>query len=318
MTMAPRVSVVMGVFNGAQYLRDSIQSILDQEGVDLELIIVNDGSNGETREILARFAAEDSRVHVLDQCRSGLTMALTRGCEAAVGEYIARQDNGDVSLPGRLRTQMEVLDGDQDLAFASCWTEFCGPDGEFLYCGKGTGVAITPRNIISEEARNGLADGPTCHPSVMMRRRTYLNVGGYRPQFYFGQDWDLWYRLAEAGSFQMVGHVLYRARVTPDSLSGRYKALQERIAGLSYHAMLRRRQGQPEDDLLQLALKVRPPVVAPISARSMARGLYFIGEQLRRNGDERAEGYFRNSLRSSPTSVKSWLRLLQVHLKRMR
>ena len=223
----------MGVFNGAQYLRDSIQSILDQEGIDLELIIVNDGSSGETREILARFAAKDSRV----QCSGSVSLGLDHGPHKG----LSRRPSVSTS-PDRIMATYRFPDGClRKWGFSMAirtwhshpvWTEFCGPDGEFLYCGKGTGVAITPRNIISEEAPNGLADGPTCHPSVMMRRSTYLNVGGYRPQFYFGQDWDLWYRLAEAGGFQMVEQVLYRARVTPNSLSGRYKALQERIAGL--------------------------------------------------------------------------------------
>ncbi len=306
----------MGVYNGARYLRESIRSVLDQQGIDFEFIIVNDGSEDETEEILLDYAAQDRRLRVLNQSRLGLTKALIRGCEHACGEFIARQDNGDSSLPGRLLAQAEVLDCDKRLTFVSCWTEFCGPEGEYLSVVKGRGVASTPRDVISLDAPKGVVDGPTHHASVMLRRDAYRKVGGYRREFYFGQDWDLWYRLAEAGRFQMMEQVLYRARVMPNSISSRYRTMQERFAALSYQAMLRRQHHQSDDDLLKLAQSIRPPAHSSLPASSNAGGLYFIGEQLRRNGDKRAEKYFLESLRASPLFLKAWLRLAQIRVLR--
>jgi len=314
MTSAPEVSVVMGVHNGAQYLRDSLDSVLDQRGVDFEFIIVNDGSNDESRKILTDYADRDARVRLLHQEHSGLTDALIGGCATARGKYLARQDNGDMSLGGRLAAQKEALEKDGQLAFVSCWSEFCGPGNEFLSFGKGTGIASAPARIVSADARNGMSDGPSCHPSVMMRRDAYVKVGGYRSQFYFGQDWDLWFRLAETGAFQMIERVLYRARVMPDSLSGRYRVAQEKIAALSCQAARRRRSGQAEDDLLQVARTIRPMSTPPITARQRSRGLYFVGEQLRRNGDERAAFYLCAALKQSPIFPRAWLRLLQLRL----
>src|SRR5919197_1200716 len=106
MSDSPEVSVVMSVYNGAANLRETIDSILNQEGVSLEFIIVNDGSTDESPRILAEYAERDLRINIIRQENQGLTRALIRGCAAAQGTYIARQDTGDISLPGRLIQQL--------------------------------------------------------------------------------------------------------------------------------------------------------------------------------------------------------------------
>jgi glycosyltransferase involved in cell wall biosynthesis len=317
MTAAPRVSVVMSVFNGVRHLRGSIDSILDQQGVDLELVVVNDGSDDGSQSVLAEYAIRDSRVRLLNKARGGLTEALIDGCTMARGRYIARQDNGDQSVPGRLLAQSQALEADPHLAFVSCWTEFRGPDDEHLYVSKGTGIAPMPTCVVSERAPSGIVDGPSSHPSVMFRREAYQAAGGYRPQFYFGQDWDLWFRLAETGNFQMIEAVLYRATVRPDSLSGRYRAAQQEIGMLAQQATRLRRRGQPEGEVLERAARIRPEQGHMRASRKLeARGWYSIGEQLRRNGDVRAEGYFRRALADSPLLFRAWLRLGQLRLRR--
>jgi len=105
----PEVSVVMGVYNGAEHLEQTLASILSQEGCDLEFIVVDDGSTDDTGSILDAWAAQDKRLRVIHQQNTGLTRALIRGCAEARGEFIARQDAGDVSLPGRLDAQFTYL-----------------------------------------------------------------------------------------------------------------------------------------------------------------------------------------------------------------
>ena len=318
MTSIPEVSVVMCVYNGALALRETAQSVLSQTGVDLELIVVDDGSTDESAQILKELARMDARVRYFRQDNKGLTVGLVHGCEMARGNFIARQDVGDYSLDGRLCIQKKALEKDEDISFVSCWTEVCGPRKEFLSHSKGTGQASSPLKIISEFARHGVIDGPSHHGAVMFRRDRYLEVGGYRPQFYFGQDWDLWYRLGEVGKFQMICEVLYQACVMPNSLSGRYRNEQQAISRLSHQLMLRRVRGLPQDDLLQQAQRIRPLVNAPMPASLKAKGLYFIGEQLRRNGDRRAATYLLEALKLSPASIKVWLRLLQIWVKPLR
>ena len=119
MTASPNISVVMGVYNGAANLRDTVQSVLSQEGVDLEFVIVDDGSTDSTPVLLEEVARTDRRVRVARQSNLGLTRALIRGCAEARGEFIARQDCGDLSLPGRLLTQIRTMESHPDATLMS-------------------------------------------------------------------------------------------------------------------------------------------------------------------------------------------------------
>src|SRR5205823_3112993 len=138
----------------------------------------------------------------------------------------------DLSLPSRLAKQAAVLDAASDLAFVACWTEFVGPHLEHLYDSKGSGRAVEPMQVLDPAAEHGMLDGPSSHPSVMFRRDAYERAGGYRAEFYYGQDWDLWYRLAALGKFQMIPEALYRARVSPESISIEARKAQSALAEL--------------------------------------------------------------------------------------
>ena len=310
MTAQPSVSVVMGVHNGGVGLRRSLESVLRQEDVDLELIVIDDGSDDDTAAILAEYALRDTRVKVVAQSNNGLTRALTLGCGMARGEYIARQDAGDVSLPSRLRIQKAVLDASRDLVFVSCWTEFVSPDLEVLFVKKGTGAAKEPTLILNDIQDWGAVDGPTCHPSVMFRKSSYLCAGGYRDAFYFGQDWDLWYRLAAIGRFQMIERVLYQAEAGT-GISLQYRTEQHAFAELAREALRFRRRGLSDEGILEMARQMRPEPREQ-SKRTTARGFYFIGECLRRRGDARARTYFRRAISADQLAWRAWLRLVQM------
>ena len=101
--MTPRVSVVTTVYNGEPYVDRAIPSILAQTFTDFEWILVDDGSEDRTPEILRDLAQRDSRVRVFSPGRLGITEAANFGVTQARGEYIARQDFDDRSHPDRLR-----------------------------------------------------------------------------------------------------------------------------------------------------------------------------------------------------------------------
>jgi glycosyltransferase involved in cell wall biosynthesis len=271
--------------------------------------VADDGSTDETPRILAAYAARDPRLRVIRQQNAGLTRALIAGCAAARSAYIARHDAGDLSHPRRFELQSGTLDANRDVVFVSCWTEYAGPDLEPLYAARGTGLAVKPVRILDLQCEHGVADGPTHHGSVMFHRDAYERAGGYRPQFYFGQDWDLWYRLAEEGTFQIVPEVLYTARVTPDGISSASRATQQRMARLSHMALLARLRGESEASILEEAARIDP--VRSRSQRARTDGYYFIGEALRRNGDVRARRYLRQSIAAWPFSIRAWIRYLQ-------
>jgi glycosyltransferase involved in cell wall biosynthesis len=303
------ISVVMGVYNGAATLAATLDSVLGQTERDFELIVVDDGSTDATSNILDEYAARDPRIRIIRQANAGLTRALIAGCAAARGVYIARQDAGDLSDPRRFELQKRALDADDTIAFVSSATRFVGPELEPMQVHRGSGAAIKPAFIIELSAPHALTDGPTHHGAVMFRRDAYERAGGYRAAFYYGQDYDLWYRLAEAGKFQCIEEVLYTARVTPDSISGAARERQLAIGKLSQEALIARQSGKPDAPILERAAAITPARSRNVSRRG--NGLYFIGEALRRNGDRRARRYLRQSVLAWPLSIRAWVRYLQ-------
>ena len=304
------VSVVMGVFNGADTLAETLASVLSQEGCELECIVVNDGSTDDTGRVLAEWAARDARLRIVDQPNAGLTRALIRGCAEARGEFIARQDAGDMSLPGRLAGQVQALRADNQSVAVTCHTQFVGPKGEPLYTSR---VAEDELNESLRRVASPLR-GPSHHGSVTMRRSTYVSAGGYRPQFYFAQDLDLWTRLVEHGRFSVVADVLYRARLEPGAISGTHTAEQRLLAGLIAEAGRMRRSGGDEAVALARAARVQPVPAANKAAR-LARGNYFIGSCLLRSAPSSARGYFGEAVRQDPTHWRAWVRWLQASLR---
>lgn len=303
------ISVVMGVWNGGDALSATLDSILAQTEGDFELIVVDDGSADATPAILAEYSARDSRIVVIRQENAGLTRALIAGCSVANGRYIARHDAGDFSDPRRFALQKEMLDAASGVVFVSSSTRYVGPEMEPLYVLRSTGRALEPRFIIDLADPGTLIDGPTHHGSVMFRRDAYERVGGYRAAFRYAQDFDLWFRLAEVGTFQSVDEVLYTARLSPASISGAARAAQQRLAALARAALEARRHG--ESDAAVLAEAAAVGTVRASGARSRASELYFVGEVLRRNGDARSRRYLRRSIAAFPLSPRAWLRYLQ-------
>ena len=312
--MTPEVSVVMSVYNGAAHLIDTLNSILSQRDCSFEFIVVNDGSIDASGAILQEFAARDVRVRVFHQLNGGLTRALQRGCAEARGDFIARQDCGDLAGPSRLALQLFAIKKDPRLSFVSCATRYATEEGGFLYQTRGTGVAAIPTKVIDLSKPHGVVDGPTHHGSVMFCRETYLKVGGYRPEFYFGQDWDLWYRLAEHGHFQTLQEMLYEARLGVADISMNNKAGQEMISEQSLQALRLRLAGLSDQPAVNAAALIRPGgSLGGGTSHGTWRGCYFMGECLRRNGNrEAALRYLSRAVRENPMHLKSWVRLFQA------
>lgn len=304
-----RISVVMGAYNGGSSLGETLDSLMVQTDRDLEIIVVDDGSTDETPALLDRYARRDARLVVIRQPRAGLTSALIAGCNSARGDYIARQDVGDLSHPLRLRLQSEALDQSENLILVSCWTSYVGPENEPLYESRGLPSSAVAGSILDPQAAHGVVDGPTHHGSAMFRRDAYVRAGGYRRAFYYGQDWDLWYRLGEVGDFMIVQQTLYVARVTPASISSSSRVDQQRIAALAKEAFLARRRGESDQSIVARAATIRPSGHSDRCARSGS--LYFIGEALRRNGDVRCRRYLLQAALACPLSAKAWVRLVQ-------
>jgi glycosyltransferase involved in cell wall biosynthesis len=296
----PEVSVVMSVYNGAEYLRTSVESILSQEGVDFEFIIVNDGSTDGSGGILAEYAERDDRIRIIEQENTGLTRALIRGCEEANGKYIARQDVGDFSLKGRLKKLLDLIRTDDKLAFVSSWAFMFGPKKELL--------CEIRRPVDSQEATGLILHhrtGPPHHGSVMFRKSVYKNVGGYRPEFYYSQDSDLWLRFAEKAQIAYYPEFLYAFQYKTGCISSLRRPVQKQLGRIAHECRDARLKSLDESPLLHRAANFRPPFNPPLN-KDIARGPYFIAGCLRAQGNRKALDYYRLALKYRPCFLPAW------------
>src|ERR1051325_5151993 len=113
--MKPAVSVIMPVYNAERYLREAVQSILNQTFSDFEFLIINDGSTDQSQLILQEYAARDARIVLKSRPNTGYTRALNELLAMARGELIARMDADDISEPQRLALQAALLRENPDL-----------------------------------------------------------------------------------------------------------------------------------------------------------------------------------------------------------
>ncbi|WP_436714937.1 glycosyltransferase family 2 protein [Roseiconus lacunae] len=317
----PRVSVVMSCFNDETTIKKSLRSIQRQTLLDWELIVINDGSTDQSGTILDEAASQDARIRVVHQANVGLTRALIRGCDLAQAPFIARQDADDESAPARLEQQLDRIQSDAKIGFVSCFTDYVGPEGEFMCrVRRPQDDCVATHQLLNDRV------GPPAHGTVMFRRQTYVNVGGYRAPFYFAQDADLWLRMAEVSHVSYLEDVLYRFTFRPESITGTRRDIQARFGILGQQCRLARQNGQDEQPILEqaerLTLQVRRDFTLDASASSWRKNVqsvntdYLIGSQLVRNRDGRAVCYLKRVLRRHPSHLRSWYRLLQSYTNR--
>jgi len=207
------VTVLLPVYNGGATLATAIASILSQDDGDLELLVIDDCSLDDSREIAAAFASDDSRVDFVAHDRNvGLAASLNEGLRRATTTLVARMDQDDESLPTRLRRQREFLDAHPGVVVAGSYVWHRGADSRYDRLMK---PPHTPRDV----ARRLLQENCLYHPSVMMRVEPVLRAGGYRSEFKNAEDYDLWLRLARDHDLANVPEPLVRYRFSVDGMS---------------------------------------------------------------------------------------------------
>lgn len=215
MTTAPRVSVLMGIYNCTDTLRDAVDSICRQTYDDWELILCDDGSTDETLALAEALAKQDPRIRVMHNNRNlGLAQTLDRCASIARGEYFARMDGDDVSLPQRLAKLVAALDSHPEVAVVSSWMTSFDENGDW---GE---VRSKPAPVPNDF----LSGSPFCHAPCMMRRTAFEIVGGYGndPRIIRAEDYNLWFKFYAAG-FRGINlqESLYRVRDDQNALSRR-------------------------------------------------------------------------------------------------
>lgn len=225
----PVVSVVMSVYRGGIYLRESIDSILNQTFNNFEFIIVNDGADKVTGEILEEFKNKDGRIRVIFNKKNlGLAESLNKAISTSKGRYIARMDDDDISRPKRLEEQVEYLDVNTNIFLVGTGMEKIDEEGKSL------GKYLPPSS--NENIYQALEKyNPIIHPSIMFRRE---NMILYRNKFKAVQDYDLYLRIKDLGlKMANINKVLLKYRISQkhSDISRMLKHSSYKYLALDYH-----------------------------------------------------------------------------------
>ena len=197
--MPPRVSVVLPAYNAAATIAAAVASIRAQTLTDWELIVVDDGSTDDTAKVVAAIARLDHRLTLLRESHYGVTAAANTGMTRATGEFVARMDADDVSLPERLARQAEFLasPANADIGVVSSLVAFGGDraarEGYARHV-DWLNTLVTPEAV----ALNRFIESPVANPSVMFRRELVAQHGAFVAGD-FPEDYELWLRWLDAG-----------------------------------------------------------------------------------------------------------------------
>ena len=230
--MPPRISVLMSVYNSEKFLGKAVLSILDQTFTDFEFIIIDDNSTDQTPVILDGYS--DPRIiRIRNEKNIGLTASLNKGIALTRGEYIARMDADDVSLPTRFEKQITYLENAPSIGVLGTWFQRIDDDGmKMETCHPPAVGALTCWAL--------LFDNCLCHSSVIIRRAVIEQVGFYRPDYLFAQDYELWLRASRNTEISNLSEVLHLWRKGDGQISAQKREQQEYFALSAQRAAISR------------------------------------------------------------------------------
>lgn len=188
----------MACYNSENTIHKCIDSILNQSFVDFEFIIVDDASTDSTGQILNGFAQQDDRIKVLkNQNNEGLAYSLNFAFQKSKGYLIARMDADDVAFPYRLEKQVKCFNNNHELSVLGSAAVFCSNAQD-----SSNNMLVKMPQTHTEIIRFMYKSAPFIHPTVMMKRDFFQIVGGYDKKLRRAQDYDMWLRGRDIGSFK--------------------------------------------------------------------------------------------------------------------
>jgi hypothetical protein len=273
------VSVIIPNYNHAQYIGDAIQSVLNQTYRNFEIIVVDDGSKDNSREVISHFG---NRVQAIFQQNQGLSAARNTGIRAARGAYIGVLDADDMYEPNFMSTLVSLLQAQ--------------PDADGIYCGyqfvdhlNNPLPQIEARTVPAGQLYQVLLDGNFLVPeSMLVRHHCYEIVGPFDESLRACEDWDMWLNIS--GRYNIIGTstVLTRHRILPGSMStDPIRMLNNRLAVLQKHFGPKPTEAE---------------VASPVTRRAYGRAyLTSCVEYLQYQNQERAYDCFQDMAIVSPT-----------------
>lgn len=219
----PMVSVLMPVYNGRDYLRPAVDSLLNQTFRDIEIVIVNDGSSDDSQEIIESY--KDPRIVLINQKNQGVARSLNNGLKVAKGKYIRRHDADDISTPDSIQKQVAFLENNLDYVMVCNQQAFMTSNGKIArnfrlpqnrYFEGKKWKELTLDDFKPDRA-SLVVHGTACY-----RRQEVLDMGCYRPEFIVSEDNDLWMRLLEKYKIAILNECTYFMRIHGQSATNRH------------------------------------------------------------------------------------------------
>lgn len=228
--MRPLVTVLMPNHNGEAFIAQTIESVLGQTFRDFEFLIVEDGSTDRSREIIGRYA--DLRIRMVQLERNGhICNALNVGLEKARGKYIARIDSDDCWYQEKLALQVEFMEGHPECGGCFTWVnvvdENNGPVSDSLF-----NTHFRVENCSRHEwVRRFYFEGcRLCHPSAVIPRKIFEELGRYDLGYVQIQDFDMWSRIVKHYPIHVITTPLmnYRYVKNGSNVSAQSKTVDQR------------------------------------------------------------------------------------------
>lgn len=234
--MNEKVSVLMCTYNSGEFLRQAIEGVLYQPYENFELIIIDDASTDDSRQIAQEYAALDPRVKTIEcPVNRGASTALNAGLRLASGDYLTRHDSDDIMFPERLAEQVNFLRQHPEVGAVGTNVVYIDHQGNEF--------AVSSFPLTNEEIQAALPDYMCfCGPTILVRREAFVQAGYYFVEHYStAEDYDLCLRLSEVTQMANLERPLYRYRQHPNSVSvtSRYWQLYCKVRSLEQAAMRR-------------------------------------------------------------------------------
>lgn len=205
------ISVIIPAYNAEKTIQETIESVLNQTHSNLEIIIINDGSQDSTLDIIN--SIQDARIKVFSYPNSGLAASRNRGFHHSVGDYVSFIDADDLWTADKLEAQLKALQTNSKAAVAYSWTDLIDESGQFLRSGNHT---TANGNVYAQLL---LSCFVVSGSNPLIRRQAFIEVGGFDESLAASQDFDLYLRLAAQYDYVAVSSPQVLYRISPNSMS---------------------------------------------------------------------------------------------------
>lgn len=206
MIMNPKISVIILTYNRAQLLRETIQSVLDQTYSDFELLVIDDGSTDQTKEVIASF--DSNSIRYINKSHTGIPDSRNFGVKNARGNYIVWLDSDDLIEPQTLELLVKATEDDPGLDIVFTDHYLMNSNGEiqhrFHYHDSPDGKALIAAAVYWT---------PILQCGTMIRKKVYAEVGSYDTSFKKTEDHEFWIRILKGYKFKHIALPLYKRRI---------------------------------------------------------------------------------------------------------